>query len=398
MSAGCLEMADYKATATLPPAANWYSANILAAGPGGWLAWGAKNSLVLLHDGEAEAGDTEGGYPRVLTQHEATGERGKVTAVAWCPQPGGAGRDRAQLVSGAEDGALTSWRLDTESGQLARCGHTAAGMGRVTSLSWSAADPGLVLAAGETGGSVVTVWDLVTGTASQASYGKQMVFSVACHPGRADTAALGCKLGLVLIVNIEGSGRVLQKMRGHDEDVYGVAWSPASTGLVLGGQEHEGWLVASSSRDRTVRVWSAAEGRTLHTIKLPPGPGQDRRQQGAGQHSWVTCSWPAPATLLSSGAGGELLAWQLDKPGRKGQGSEWRVLSREHARNLFSIAVDSARGRVYTVAQDRSVVATSLTGTRLYSLPCFAGFVYAVASNPIEPSTLAIGAGDGLIR
>ena len=74
------------------------------------------------------------------------------------------------------------------------------------------------------------------------------------------------------------------------------------------------------------------------------------------------------------------------------------VTTREHARNLFSIAVDSARGRVYTVAQDRSVVATSLTGTRLYSLPCFAGFVYAVASNPIEPSTLAIGAGDGLIR
>ena len=178
-------MADYKATATLPPAANWYSANILAAGPGGWLAWGAKNSLVLLHDGdEAEAGDTEGGFPRVITHHEATSsERGKVTAVAWCPQLGGAGRDRAQLVSGAEDGALTSWRLDTERGQLARCGHTAAGMGRVTSLSWSAADPGLVLAAGETGGSVVTVWDLVTGTASQATYGKQMVFSVGRHRG-----------------------------------------------------------------------------------------------------------------------------------------------------------------------------------------------------------------------
>ena len=243
-------MADYKATATLPPAANWYSANILAAGPGGWLAWGAKNSLVLLHDGD-EAGDTEGGFPRVITHHEATSsERGKVTAVAWCPQPGGAGRDRAQLVSGAEDGALTSWRLDTERGQLARCGHTAAGMGRVTSLSWSAADPGLVLAAGETGGSVVTVWDLVTGTASQATYGKQMVFSVACHPARADTAVLGCKLGLVLIVNIEGSGRVLQNRMCGAMTRTCSAW-PGAWAL--------GWLVAPAP-DHTVRVWSVERG------------------------------------------------------------------------------------------------------------------------------------------
>ena len=54
---------------------------------------------------------------------------------------------------------------------------------------------------------------------------------------------------------------------------------------------------------------------------------------------------------------------------------------------------------VYTVGQDRTLVATSLSSSRLvFSLPCFAGFVYCLAINHIEPSTIAIGAGDGQIR
>ena len=40
---------------------------------------------------------------------------------------------------------------------------------------------------------------------------------------------------------------------------------------------------------------------------------------------------------------------------------------------------------------------TCLTaGEKLYSLPCFAGFVYCLVSNPIEPGLLAVGAGEDL--
>ena len=72
--------------------------------------------------------------------------------------------------------------------------------------------------------------------------------------------------------------------------------------------------------------------------------------------------------------------------------------SREHFRNLFSLCHND-QGEVFTVGQDRVMAVTNIvTHTKVYSLPCFAGFVYTVVSNPIEPSTLAIGAGDGLIR
>ena len=38
--------------------------------------------------------------------------------------------------------------------------------------------------------------------------GKQMIYTVSCHPDNPEVAALGCKLGLVLIVSLQGSGRV----------------------------------------------------------------------------------------------------------------------------------------------------------------------------------------------
>ena len=42
---------------------------------------------------------------------------------------------------------------------------------------------------------------------------------------------------------------------------------------------------------------------------------------------------------------------------------------------------------------------TSLSaGKKLYNLPCFAGFVYCLVSNPIEPGVLAVGGGDGAVR
>ena len=92
---------------SLPPASNWFSANILAAGPGGWVAWGAKNGLVLLRDNDDESDDESDHYPRVISHSDAHSERCKVTGVAWCPVQGLAGRDRAELASGAEDGVVS---------------------------------------------------------------------------------------------------------------------------------------------------------------------------------------------------------------------------------------------------------------------------------------------------
>ena len=51
--------------------------------------------------------DNDSNYPRIISHNEAHSERCKVTGVAWCPMQGGAGRDRAELASGAEDGVVS---------------------------------------------------------------------------------------------------------------------------------------------------------------------------------------------------------------------------------------------------------------------------------------------------
>ena len=99
---------------------------------------------------------------------------------------------------------------------------------------------------------------------------------------------------------------------------------------------------------------------------------------------------------LFSGGNGELLSWSLEKPGKKG-GSEFSTLHRDHFKNLFSIAAWD--GVAYTIGQDRALIATHLdTGRQMYALPTFAGFLYCLASNPVDPSLVAIGAGDSQIR
>ena len=36
----------------------------------------------------------------------------------------------------------------------------------------------------------------------------------------------------------------------------------------IGDKSYEEWLLASSSRDKTLRVWSEREGRCVHVIKV----------------------------------------------------------------------------------------------------------------------------------
>ena len=310
--------------ASWPPAANWYCGNILAVSRSGWLCWGAKSGLVLAKHNQDQ-------FPTVITVADAHSEKAKVTAVCWCPEEGGAGRERAELLSAAEDGVARVWRLEGEGEEgrrLVLVGQSQTESGRVTCASWSKADPSLVVLGGETGCSLA-VWDLMTNTARTLTLGKQAVFSVACHPTQADVVAVGCKLGHLLLLNTQGTGRILSRLRGHEEDVYSLAWSPSSS-TKLGETQHEEWLLASSSRDRTVRLWGEREGRPVMTLRLQ----QDKRRT---DHSWVSLCWSSPSSLLSAGAGGELLCWQLDSPARKG-GLQFRVLSREHSRNLFTIA------------------------------------------------------------
>ena len=62
------------------------------------------------------------------------------------------------------------------------------------------------------------------------------------------------------------------------------------------------YLVATGSRDKTIRVWSMNRGKPIHFFKLPPPSGQRRGWDDSRQRVWLTLYWPKqrPGEIISS--------------------------------------------------------------------------------------------------
>jgi len=388
-------MAEY----SLPPAANWFASSAIAASPSatGCVAYASQNQVVIVDVPEVEQNRSAEEnwrqpsaspvpYPRSYVINDAHEDRTKICGVCWCPvREGGPGQQN--LLTTADDGSVRVWKWSRESYSLvSKHSIHSETRSKVFGLDWSSVDPSLVVTADEAG--CFVSWDLRTNRTRKLYYGKNCVFSLALHPEDVDLVGFGCKHGLVFIASLSGTGRTIHKMRGHDEDVYSVSWCPKPTDSNI-------WRLVSSSRDKTLRVWSQTEGKSGVTLKLPQQGGG--RGKGFQQQAYITCKWLDEHRILSSGEGGDLLLWNISAIKDKKEHVKPDVLHREHSRSLFSIC--SINGLVYSTGQDRIIPAYNLNSRRLvYSLPTLNGFVYCMASNPLDPSILAVGVGDGLAR
>lgn len=65
-----------------------------------------------------------------------------------------------------------------------------------------------------------------------------------------------------------------------------------------------GYLLASGSRDRTIRLWSWTRGKAAQFLKLPVNTGykRDRHDENSRSRVWLTLYWPQnkPTKILSS--------------------------------------------------------------------------------------------------
>ena len=227
-----------------------------------------------------------------------------------------------------------------------------------------------------------------------------------------------------------GNGKIVQKIRGHDEDIQGLSWSPSKYHDVLldsrGSSNHLdnradsqlSWrnkeemyqphdvdsLIAISSREKSISIWSTKTGRQVASLRLPGTSGQ-KNKSNSDKMTFSTCCWWKRNILLSSGIHGELLEWNLERFDKKtsdgifrsdGNGGEVKIIHKEHARTLYSI--DASGENVETSGQDRCIVSFNPCSGLNFNLPTFASWVYALASNNIDPTITALGAGDGQIR
>ncbi|XP_076292117.1 gem nuclear organelle associated protein rigor mortis isoform X2 [Lasioglossum baleicum] len=383
---------------TLPPSPNWYLSNILACSYNGTVAWGARNVLAILKFNQNEK---TASHFIIRNVHKY-----RVTCVAFTPEFVDVNSNL--LASTGDDNIVKVWDTDT----LSMVYSHSFGIDKVAvATDWSYKTPYLLYAASSDG--CVLSWNVYFNVTSSISLGKVAPTCISSCPHRPHLVAIGSKSGLVSIVNFEGKGSVMYKLRGHDTEIVSLSWCPSEQNVISGNQSAD-LLLASGGKDRAIYIWRAGkDGRYETTISLPPVPivtCQHRSKLNVG--NWITVHWTEPKLLFTSSSYGELISWDFSTI-TKGKPA-CKLVHAHHIRGLFCIAhvpekqenvVDDwrirKRHKIWTVAQDRRLICSTIHENNVeieYDVHTQGGYVYCIAACPLETSRIAFGVGDSGIR
>uniref|UniRef100_A0A8C4ZRC9 Gem nuclear organelle associated protein 5 n=1 Tax=Gadus morhua TaxID=8049 RepID=A0A8C4ZRC9_GADMO len=381
----------------IPASPNWYCGRCSDTNQRGVMGFGARNTVYLL-DVSAESCSVLG---------DLSGHKERVSGFSFCRQ---AGQDQL-CASSSDDGTVKFWDADDRVLLKEHSGH----QGTIVALHWSPADKNLVVS-GDDKGVVVCYW-FNTGDCSSFFPLPKALFSLSCSPHSWKLLALGYKQGIILLVDVSKKGEVLHRLRGHEDEIHSLSWSPSTPALEQGDapqdppgeEEGSGGYLASGSRDQTIRVWSTDTGRGITTLKLPylkkrgGGVGGGGGAGGGKDRLWLSVHWPddRPSQLLSSCFSGELVLWDLGASGKQ----KWSVLGsgdQNHSRivfNMSSVRLASGRQLLLTTSMDREIKCWDLASLEcVWTLPTLGGSVYALSFSPVATGLLALGGADQMIR
>ncbi|XP_030813238.1 LOW QUALITY PROTEIN: gem-associated protein 5 [Camarhynchus parvulus] len=392
----------------LPASPNWYSSRCSDVSSDGRLFGFAARHRICLLDVAAAAPTFYG---------ELIGHTDRISGFAFCHCPGHGGL----CASSSDDGSVRIWDSGTLSPVLEYSLHQNA----ISALHWSPLVKDLIVT-GDEKGVIVCYWH--NRNDSQQFFPEpRTVFCLTCSPHHENLVAIGYKDGMVVIIDISRKREVVHRLRGHEDEIHGLAWcpvpgeerlpawqdelqAPSEEGKVPNGEvtqdtaTRKGCYLASGSKDQTIRIWSCTRGRSVMTLKLPP----TKRRGGAvdpavKERIWLTVHWPAghPSDILSSAFGGELLLWNLTQPGKR----KWTLLGssegQNHSRIVFNLSSVKHQDRelLFSISMDRDVKCWDLSTLDCsWTMPSLGGFVYSLAFSPVDTGCLAIGVGDSMIR
>lgn len=373
---------------------NWYLSQVLDCSWDNKVAFGALSSLVILDSSNIS-------NPRIINQAHS----GKILSVSFPPQGCG-----SRLLTTADTGEAYVWNLDTQKVAFAyKSPQKNAVYG-----SWSPVDENLIVCVDDNGNLVQ--WKVQSNVMNGKTFKEHSFVVVSCCPHNRDLVATGTRQGLVCVINIKVPGKeyVVHKMRGHDSEVVSLSWCPVPQNLFNSKNQQDCFLLASGAKERKIFFWRAGgDGLYEAFAETPLVP---RTQPGL--KLWNCVCWQAPAQILVSTVGGEVLSLNLAKfnPKKGLAKAGWTNFTSAH--NRCHVVVKSSpwiskEGEsdsdwrlqnttpywVWTFGADRVMTGTcSNKDVAPIKLNTIGGAVHSMTISPIDGTSLAIGGADKTIR
>jgi RNA polymerase sigma factor (sigma-70 family) len=296
---------------------------------------------------------------------------GAVGALAWSPN----GKLLAVNQGGRVDlrdphtGALVKTLIEMSCASMAFTHGgkaVAAGIGRV---------------AGDRPDDVVRIWDIDTGKERAVLKGADCsILTIVCSGDGKLLAAAGVSGNDGGITNEAAvclwdlaSGKLLWRAVEHKSEIYGLAFSP------------DGKILASGSRDQTIRLWDVEKGTSTRTL------------EGHGEHGVYSVAFsPKDGKLLaSSGLDGTVRLWNAET------GEMKQSLTKDYFAGLMVLVAFAPDGKTLASAGDTALTKPDKrqgnvklwdveTGKLIRTPTTEVEAIYALAFSP-NGSTLAVG-------
>ena len=363
-----------------PPSTNWYLSQVVDISKKGKFCYGARLNIVLFDVIKSEDGTVDFcNFDMMSSCHKE-----KITAIRINDSchtiPG-------NLVTSSEDGTVKLWDIHTKS-EVHHYKHQE--NRKPLCLDWSTVDPNLVVSADDSGNFVV--WLLGQNSIRNVKYfgTKCGVTTLACSLSSRDIIAAGYKDGLISIINISQKTHLIQKLRGHDQDLTCLMWCPFN-------DEGES-ILASGAWDRKINVWDTKKA-TSTTYKLPHFKSFNSRssKESGKPRTFTVFTWLDREHLLCNGAFKDLLEINLADEAKDQQHRSICDKQYGHYRPIFTMTLFG--NVVLTTSQDRFLLFWDIKSERVIkSLPSLGGIPYTLDVSPVDPGRLALGVGDSMIR
>ena len=300
------------------------------------------------HDGRIILWNSDTGDE--IRRLEGAGHFGRINSVAFSP-------DGTFIVSGASDGTARLWNA-ANGGILSRL----PAVGQVNSVTVS--KHGDFVATGSW--DRVKLWDKGTGDLVQEFWESAEAMAVAFSPVDGARLVCGFANGIARMYHVNDG--YLMGLRGHTDLIYSVAFSP------------DGSLVATGSRDGTVRLWNESTGEEVG------------RLEGHGNYVYSVTFSANGEYLASGGRDHRIRIWDVVT------GDEVRQIDTDQEVQSVSFSPDgtllaSASGRNHGFIR----LWDAATGEEVHLLDSNRFGARSVAFSP-DGSYIIFGAGDRTVR